>query len=357
MLGDNNDKKSSPGYSIVETVTIKQVAEAAGVSVMTVSRVLNNRPDVSSATRKRIQKIIEELGYAPNVMASSLRQGRSNTVGVVATGIEYFGPSHTLVGIEQQAERLGYSLLLNLLHEPEAGDGNDVLESMLARQVDGIIWAVPEIGNNRKRICARVHDISKPVVFLSMRPHAGLMSAAVDNLTGGRLATEHLLSLGKRQIGIITGPMSWWEAQQRADGWRNALQEAGISNLDALWAEGDWSAASGEAGLCRLLEQCPNIDALFASNDQMALGALQAARRTGRQIPQDLAIVGFDDIPESAYFCPPLTTVRQDMRLVGQQAIRLLDRVLEARRNEHEIEPEAVWVAPELVIRESSVQP
>src|SRR5687767_9669180 len=125
---------------IVEKVTIKEVAEAAGVSVMTVSRVLNNRPDVSTQTRKRIQQIINELGYAPNAMASSLRQGRSNTIGVVATGIEYFGPSSTIVGIEQEAEELGYSLLLNLLHTPEDRQDQVVLESLLARQVDGLVW-------------------------------------------------------------------------------------------------------------------------------------------------------------------------------------------------------------------------
>src|SRR5262249_5734756 len=144
----------------VEKLTIKEVAEAAGVSVMTVSRVLNNRPDVSAATRKRIREIIDEMGYGPKGMASSLLQGRRNSLGMVATGIEYFGPSHTIVGIEHEAEALGYSLLLNLLHNPEADPGEEVLESMLARQVDGIVWAVPEIGANREWLCDKVRDIS-----------------------------------------------------------------------------------------------------------------------------------------------------------------------------------------------------
>lgn len=338
----------------MEKLTIKQVAEAAGVSVMTVSRVLNNRPDVSTATRKRIQQIIEELGYAPNAMASSLRQGRSNTIGVVATGIEYFGPSRTIVGIEQEAEDLGYSLLLDLLHHPESDHGEDVLESMLSRQVDGIVWAVPEIGSNREWLCQKVRGIPTPVIFLSMQPREGSMMSAVDNYAGGRLATEHLLSQGNRQLGIIAGPMTWWEAQQRAQGWRETLQDAGIEPQEALWAEGDWTAASGEAGLFRLLDQWPTLDAVFASNDQMALGALQAARKVGRRVPDDLAVVGFDDIPESAYFFPPLTTIRQDLAQVGKQAILLLDRVLEARRNEEEVEPEVLWVTPKLIVRESS---
>lgn len=339
----------------MERVTIKEVAEAAGVSVMTVSRVLNNRPDVSPTTRKRIRQIIEDMGYSPNVMASSLRHGRSNTIGIVATGIEYFGPSHTIVGIEQQAERFGYSLLLSLLHNPDANHGEEVLNSMLSRQVDGIIWAVPEIGINREELCQRVRNIPTPVVFLNMEPRERASSVAVNNYRGGRIATEHLLAQGNRQIGIITGPMTWWEAQQRAHGWREALQEAGVANHDALWAEGDWSASSGEAGLYRLLEQCPTLDAVFACNDQMALGVLQGARRTGRQIPQNLAIVGFDDIPESAFFFPSLSTVRQDLAQMGQQAILLLDRILDGRREEQEIEPEVLWVTPELVIRESSI--
>lgn len=322
---------------------------------MTVSRVLNNRPDVSSQTRKRIQQIINELGYAPNAMASSLRQGRSNTIGVVATGIEFFGPSRTIVGIEREAEELGYSLLLNLLHT-EDGHEQAVLESLLARQVDGLIWAVPEIGNNREWLCKRVQEISTPVVFLSMEPRDGSMTAAVDNYTGGRLATEHLLAQGNRQIGIITGPMTWWEAQQRAKGWQDAMRAAGIDTLDGLWAEGNWSAASGEGGLHHLLSHTPTLEAVFACNDQMALGACQAARHAGRQVPQDIAIVGFDDIPESAYFFPPLTTVRQNLAEVGQQALLLLDRVLEARRNEEEIEPEVLWSKPELVVRQSSIR-
>jgi len=323
---------------------------------MTVSRVLNDRPDVSPATRKRIQKIIEELGYSPNVMASSLRHGRSNTLGIVATGIEYFGPSHTIIGIESQAETLGYSLLLNLLHDPEADQGEDILNSMLARQVDGIVWAVPEIGRNHETLLKRARIMSTPVVFLSMEPHRGVMCAVVDNYTGGMMATQHLLEKGNQQIGIITGPMTWWEAQQRAEGWRSALHEAGRANLEALWVEGDWSAASGETGLHRLLEQCPTLEAVFASNDQMALGALQAARRAARQVPRDLAIVGFDDIPEAAYFYPPLTTIRQDLAQVGQQAILMLDRMLDAHRDEREIEPEILWIKPELIIRESSIR-
>jgi LacI family transcriptional regulator len=340
----------------VDKLTIKDVAEAAGVSVVTVSRVINNRPDVSSATRKRIQKIIDELGFAPSAVASSLRHGRSHTLGVVATGIEYFGPSRTIVGIEQQAEQLGYSLLLNLLHHAEYNHGESVFDAMLTRRVDGIIWAIPEIGSNHEWLHRRIPDISTPVIMLSTEPAPGWTTAMVDNYAGGRMATEHLLSQGNNQIGIIMGPLTWWEARQRAQGWQDVLTGAGIEPHPTLSVVGDWTAESGEACLFRLLEQIPTLTAVFACNDQMALGALRAARKLGRDIPGDLAIVGFDDIPEAPFFFPPLTTVRQNLAQVGQQAIIMLDKVLEARRREEEIEPAVFLSAPELIVRESSVR-
>jgi LacI family transcriptional regulator len=340
----------------LERLTIRDVAEAAGVSTMTVSRVLNNHPDVSAKTRKRIQEIIDDLGYAPNLMASSLRQGRTNTLGVAASGIEYFGPSRTIVGIEQQAEALGYSLLLNLLHHPESNTGEEILDAMLARQVDGIVWAVPQIGDNRDWLRRRIQDLATPVVFLSSEAIRGWMTALVDNHTGGQMATTHLLEHGNRHIGIITGPMTWWEARQRALGWSDALRQAGVEPDDTLWSEGDWTAISGEAGMHRLLEQCPTLDAVFASNDQMALGALQALRKAGRRVPEDIVIVGFDDIPEAAYFLPPLTTVRQNLAEVGQQAIVLLDRVLQARRNDEVVEAAVFHGMPDLIVRESSMR-
>jgi DNA-binding LacI/PurR family transcriptional regulator len=226
---------------------------------------------------------------------------------------------------------------------------------MLARQVDGIIWAVPEIGDNHLWLSERVQNLPTPVIFLSIAPREGAYMAEVDNFKGGQIATQHLLEYGNRRIGIITGPMTWLSAQRRAEGWRTALQAAGITDLAGLTVEGNWTAVSGEAALYQLLEQSPDLDAVFVSNDQMALGALQAARRAGRLIPDDLAIVGFDDIPEAAYSFPPLTTVRQDLAQIGQQAVLLLDRILEARRREEDIAPEVIWVTPELVVRESSV--
>jgi LacI family transcriptional regulator len=343
---------------------MKEVAKAAGVSTQTVSRVLNKRPDVAPETIQRVQQIMDETGYAPNILARSLK-GRSRTLGVVAYGLDYFGPSRVTTGIEEQANELGYSIFLNLLHHPETNDIDDLLKNLLAHQVEGIIWAIPEIGNNRAWAQARTPDLPIPVMFVSgMTGPSTLPLVGIDNCAIGRLATKHLLAGGARQIGIITGPPAWWETQQRQEGWRKTLAEHGLAAEERLVVAGDWSAQSGEQGLYRLLDQCPTLDAVFASNDQMALGVLHAAHRLGRRVPEDLSIAGVDNIPESAHFWPPLTTIRQRLREAGAQAVQQLDQMI---RNAEPAKygqdgqdgniPNIALLEPELVVRESTLRP
>lgn len=335
-------------------VTIKEVARRAGLSIATVSRVINDHPDVAPETRQIVQRIVEELGYEPNAVARSLIHGRSRILGVVSTGIEFYGPSQTMAGIERQANALGYWVMSSLLHDPETEQGGKALNHLLSQQVDGLIWAVPEVGKNREWICERQVQLSVPIVFLHMDCRDDLFVISVDNRRGARLATDHLLAQGRRRIGCISGPLHWWEAQQRAAGWRDALSAAGLAAEDRLIYAGDWTAAGGLEGLIRLLERVPDLDAVFASNDQMALGVLKAADRLGRRVPDDLAVVGFDDIPEAAYFLPSLTTVRHRLKDVGAQAVALLDRVLGARAAGSDLVPETIWIAPELLVRDSS---
>ncbi|TKJ28245.1 MAG: LacI family transcriptional regulator [Chloroflexi bacterium B3_Chlor] len=338
------------------TVTIQDVAKAAGVSVSTVSRVLNHKDDVAPETYEKVQKVIGRLRYHPSKIARSLVQGRSFTLGVVGWGLEYFGPSRTLSGIEQGASELGYVLLLSLMRQPGNSDVGPLLHDVLARQVDGIVWAVPEIGSNRDWIRQEASRLPVPVVFLSMQPQPNLSVVTVDNRGAGRIATRHLLDAGYQNVGLITGPLAWWEARQRQSGWQDALKEAGIPDEANLVVEGDWTAASGERGLHRLLEQRPDVDAVFVSNDQMALGALQAVRKLGVRVPEDLGLVGFDDIPESVYFYPPLSTVRQDMVELGRCAVRELGHTIEAtRQGKAVVEPKTILLKPELIIRESSL--
>jgi LacI family transcriptional regulator len=344
-------------------VTIKEVAQAAGVSTQTVSRVLNDRPDVSTETREKIRAIIADLGYSPNALARSLIQGRSHTLGVAGYGLSYYGPSRVLTGIERRANELGYSLLLNLLRDPETEDGEEIFHNLLARQVDGIIWAVPEIGANRdwvaEQLVQKADDALVPVVFINMEPRDGLAVAAMDNRAGGRLATEHLLAQGYRRIGIISGPCSWWEAQQREQGWREAMTAAGVNphELDGLKVTGDWYPSSGEKGLEELLRRCPDLEAVFACNDPMAAGALLAARRLGHTVPETLAVVGFDDVPEAAYYFPSLTTVRQPLSQLGGQAVELLNRMLSVPVDGEELpSSQTLWLHPQLIIRNSTMR-
>ncbi len=341
-----------------KSVTIKEVARAAGVSAQTVSRVLNERSDVSADTRQRVREIIAELGYSPNIIARSLIQGRSHTIGVVGYGLGYYGPSRTLTGLERRANELGYSLLLSLLREPETSTGQTILDNLLMRKVDGIIWAIPEIGEHRTALLNLMHNIHVPVVFINMQPTPGQAVVAVDNFSGGCQAVEHLLSQDRRKIAVITGPNAWLESRLREDGWRSAMLNAGIldpSALDRLKVEGDWYPESGDRGLELLLERDPGIDAVFAFNDQMALGALKAAQRLGRRVPQDLAVVGFDDVPEANYFCPALTTLRQPLIELGSQAVRLLHHMLSLKEDDDHT-PEQILLQPELIVRASSVR-
>jgi len=338
-------------------VTIKHVAKEAGLSIATVSRVINNHPDVSTQTRRRVQQVIDELGYEPNAVARSLIQGRSNILGVVSTGIEFYGPSQTMAGIEREAYRLGYWLLSSLLPDPETTTGSDALRHLLSQQVDGIIWAVPEVGKNRDWICEQSHNLPVPVVFLHMTCRSDVFVVIVDNYAGARSATGHLLLQGRRRIGCIRGPSHWWEAQERTRGWRDTLADAGLPAGDDLCRTGDWSAASGYDALLNLAQQNPDLDAVFVSNDQMALGALNAANHLGLKVPDDLAVVGFDDIPEAAYFLPSLTTVRHELRDVGTQAVVLLEQLLNAQRKREVMQPESVVITPELIVRDSSLSP
>ena len=337
-------------------VTIRDVAKAAGVSTQTVSRVINQHPDVAADTRKHIQQIIVDLGYAPSTIAQSLSRGRSHTLGVIGYGLEYFGSTGVLRGIEHKANELGYSLLLSLIDQVEPPRVDQVVGDLLSRQVDGVIWIVPGRQDHVQWLSEKLGNFTAPFIFLNKSPVNQDLIVALDNREGGRLAVRHLLSQGYRQIGIITGPDQWWEAMEREAGWREALSESGLTPDAGLKVTGDWNAASGEVGLTTLLTQNPSLEAVFACNDQMALGALQAARRHGLRVPENLGIVGFDDLPESAYFYPPLTTVRQNTLALGALLVEVLCARIEVLRRGETFVPGVSWIQPRLIVRQSSVR-
>jgi DNA-binding LacI/PurR family transcriptional regulator len=334
--------------------TIKHVAKAAGVSTQTVSRVINDRPDVAPETRVRIQQIIADLDYQPSALARSLIQQRSFTLGVVTAGLKFIGPSRTLNGITCKAGELDYALLLEELPRFDTENIKPLLQSLLSRHVDGIVWAVPEVGDNRRWVDEILNDVPVPVVFLTMQSRPGVSTVAVDNYIGGVLATQHLLDLGRRQIGHISGPLDWWEARQRKLAWQDTLKKAGIKALDSHCAEGNWSSSSGETAFEQLLQSYPEMDAVFVGNDQMALSVLQIANRRKLAVPKDLAVVGFDNMVESAYFWPALTTINHNQHELGCRAVQEVVSQIEAAHRDEKIEPQNIWLSPELIRRDSS---
>ncbi len=333
-------------------VTIKEVAAAAGGSAQTVSRVVNGRSDVASETREHVQSIINSLGYKPSRIARSLIQGRSFSLGVVSMGVGYYGPAQTLQGVQREADKQDYSLLLKMLPHPEELDFAGIIHGILSHHVDGVLWAIPEIGQNRDWIQQELPKLSVPIVFLNMQARPNVNTVAIDNRLGGRLATRHLIERGCRKIGLITGPLNWWEARQRELGWREELAAHGMAVDESRIAHGDWNSPSGEQCLRMLLEWHPDLDGIFISNDQMALGAMKAARELNRHIPDALSIVGFDDSPEASYFYPPLTTIRQDMGLAGSTAVHQLIHLLE--HSDENGRPTAQMLEPELIVRSST---
>jgi LacI family transcriptional regulator, lactose operon repressor len=338
--------------------TIKEVASVAGVSTQTVSRVINERPDVSPETRKRVQEVIERLDYQPSALARSLIRQRSHTLGVITAGLRYIGPSRTLSGIASAAEEAGYSLLLKEIPRFDENHIEPIFQELLSRHVDGMIWAVPEVGGNRRWVAhTSPGDLGVPLVYLTMEPREHLSVVSIDNYLGGRLAMAHLLEQGYRKIGHISGPLEWWEARQRMAAWQDALKEAGLAVEDGHCVEGNWSSASGAQAIEKLINQYPDMDAIFVANDQMALGVIQYVAQKDLRIPEDLGIVGFDNIPESAYFSPALTTVQQDQHTIAKLAVEEIIKIIESGWQESEqIEPRTILLPPSLVVRQSSLR-
>ena len=344
-------------YPRIGRATIKQVASAAGVSTQTVSRVINERPDVSPETRRRVQNIIENLGYQPSALARSLISQRSYTLGVVTAGLKYIGPSRTLSGITSAAEEFGYSLLLKEQSRFDANNVAPIFQELISRHVDGIIWAVPQVGENRNWVNKQLAGSNLPIVYLTMEPQENISVVSINNYLGGRLAMSHLLEQGYRHIGHISGPLDWWEARQRMAAWKDALKEAALEVRDTSWVEGNWSPASGAEAVEKLFQQYPEMDSIFVANDQMALSVIQAACQKNLRIPEQLGVVGFDNIAESAFFCPPLTTIQIDQYSVGKVAVEEMVKIIEAGWQEQEpAEPKSIMLTPTLVVRQSSLR-
>jgi len=302
-----------------------EVARAAGVSQKTVSRVVNGEPHVSPEVRDRVLRAVKELDYRPNNAARALLLGRYRRIGVVSLGSALYGPSALLVALERAMQRAGYSFAVAGTLEGQSV--SVAVEALLEQGVDGIVLSEPIDDGTPLRIGADV-----PVVSLGEGLEVtGGTSAVVgaDGVAAARIATEHLLALGHRTVWHIPGPQNWWAARDRLRGWREALAAAGAPE-PPLPLEGDWSPASGYAA-GRQLAELSDVTAVFAANDDMALGALRAFAEAGLSVPGDVSVVGYDDIPAAAYLSPPLTTVRQNFPAVADRAVDVLIALIEGR--------------------------
>jgi DNA-binding LacI/PurR family transcriptional regulator len=298
------------------------VARLAGVSHQTVSRVINGSIHVRAETRDRVLAAMEKLDYRPNSVARALVTGRSHTLGVVTFDTTLFGPASTLVGIERAAHAAGYFVSIVSLEALDRPAVMRAVERLRALGVDGVLVIAPHVAAT-----GALWDLpgDLPVVAVEAGPEDGVPVVAVDQYQGARLATEHLLSLGHKTVHHIAGPADWIEAQLRVEGWRDALDAAGAQSFAPL--RGDWSPHSGYRLGQRLLE-LPELTAVFAASDQIALGFLRLMHENGREVPGDVSVVGFDDIPEAEFFTPPLTTVRQDFNEMGHRSLHLLLEVI-----------------------------
>lgn len=309
-------------------VTIKEIAAMTGVSTQTVSRVINKRPDVSPDTRRAVEAAIAEHGFQPSAVARSLVQRRSQMIGVIVAGLKYYGVAQTVNGMAEATEAAGYSIILKELASFDVPDIVPVVEFFVAHRVEGIIFAPPQMGANVRHLQEQLPPSTPPVIFLKAEPSAQFTSIGIDNVEAAKAATRHLIALGRRRIAHLAGPLEWREARDRRDGWLAALAEAGLE--PGPMATGDWEASSGNAAFARILDADPEVDGLFAASDQMALGALHVANTRGIRIPEQLAVVGFDGLPEAAEFTPSLTTIYQPLKEIGRLAVQELVASLSA---------------------------
>lgn len=322
---DQEDEKQPA--RVRRAAVMSDVGRLAGVSHQTVSRVINGSRHVAPATRDRVLWASRELDYRPNSVARALVTGRSNTLGVVTFDTTLYGPAATLYGVERAAHEAGYFIITASLKAMDHSSVPDAIEALRRHGVDGILLIAPQEQLAEALLHAPAGDT--PLVAVEPGPAQAVPVVAIDQVAGAAAATRHLLELGHETVWHITGPLDFLESQQRLHSWQTTLEHAGAKVPAPL--VGDWSPRSGY-DLGRQLSKDRSMTAIFVANDQMALGVLRAMHEAGRAVPTQLSVVGFDDIPEAAYFSPPLTTVRQDFDEMGSRGVRLLLQMMETGR-------------------------
>ncbi|MBL8314621.1 MAG: substrate-binding domain-containing protein [Rubrivivax sp.] len=333
--------------AVAPPATLRAVAAAAGVSPSTVSRILTGNAPVSALKQAAVQQAIAQLGFVPNPTARGLAGGRTLTIGVITQSIDSPFYGGALRGIEDVLDRAGYQAIFMSGHWSAATEARCV-EALHARRVDGLIVLTGRLSLAALRAAAR----ERPVVVTGRRVRAeGLHAIGFDNQAGARLATEHLLALGHRQIAFIAGDPAQADARARLQGHQAALKTAGVAFRPERLMPGLFTEESGLVAVNRLLDSRVPFTAIQAANDQMAFGACLGLHRRGLRVPQDVSLVGFDDLAAASYMQPPLTTVRHPAYAIGRAAA---DAMLQLLRGEAPSVPVPV---PQMVLRESTQPP
>lgn len=323
---------------------IRQVASLAGVSHMTVSRVLNDHPSIAPATRERVLAVMQELNYTPNSAARALATRKTNRIGVVVDSVIEFGPASTLRAIEDAAHDRGYTVSSVAVSEDRAITAHDALLTLAAIGVDALCLITP-----RTSSIDLLREVSPgtPTLVVKAEPEDDFFTVSVDQKQGAALAAQHLLDLGHRRILHLAGPPDWLDARARDEEWHAFLDRAGLPARPSVI--GDWTSDFGYEFGSRVE---PDFTAVFSANDQMALGLVHALHARGIRVPEDVSVIGFDDVPDARHFLPPLTTVRQDFQKLGTLSVTTLLSALEGGEV-----PRRTLLEPELVVRESTAPP
>jgi LacI family transcriptional regulator, galactose operon repressor len=327
--------------------TINDIAKRAGLSKASVSRALNGKQDVDPATRQRVLKLAAQIGYVPSASARALSNGRSNSLGLLVPTLTWPWILEVLRGVAEEIEPSGYSLILYTTAGGADSERAFMSEVIPAGAVDGLALVIP-LG-----MLDYIEQLAKgglPIVVVDDRGHyPDLPTVATTNIEGGRVATNHLIEQGRRRIAMLNGPHDFGCNRDRLAGYKSALQEAGLRFDLRHVTDSDFKESGGASAMATLLAADPRLDAVFAANDLMAFGAMRALRSAGRRVPDDVAVVGFDDLPASAMTHPPLTTVRQPLYEMGRTAASMVMAAVRGERIAKRVE-----LATSLVIRESS---
>jgi DNA-binding LacI/PurR family transcriptional regulator len=329
-----------------KNITIHDIAALTGVSYQTVSRVINGMPEVSPTTRARIQTVLTEVGFRPNLTARQLAGKRSTTVGLVTFATSFYGPSQIMVNSEQASKELGFSLMFSGIVEQSTRAICQAVDELCAHQVCGILIHLPWEIDLRA-----LQDVCRNVPLVAVDSDLGFEcpSVFVRQEAGSRRATRHLVQLGHKKIAHLRGPVFWRAAKTRYIGWQKELRESRLSPGPII--DGDWTAESGFDAAEKLVSNhWGKFTAIVVANDQMALGAIRALEERSIRVPKDVSVVGFDDIPEAGFFRPPLTTMKQDFAALGRLAIQYLMAQVDPRP----AELPSRFIQPPLIPRQST---